>query len=526
MTKYLLSRLARGIISIVLVVLIVMLLIYSLMNKESIFATDPVFSKQKMNNKVVYQYQQWEKYGYLDYVSYADWLKEELGNGNVSEADYKLIATIGKNASADSDKTAESVKKFTEYYKSKGYKVERLPGITKGGTNKYQEGGNPQLFAYKDTPILNRVWDYFTGIITFDNIHYVEDEVGERGLTFTLYDPAYGGEKLSPAILGNGTKHKYLLYFDSQFPFIHQNFAKISLGTSYTVNQGMDVFDTMTQSQGAFKTSMVTYPSGLTEMSADNLHSATYVSGSLDNGTVVVKARYTDNYTNVSTYKSGFSKIGYSFVIGIISVAMAYIIALPLGVLMALKKDKFIDHLGTIYIVFIIAVPSLAYIFLFKAIGGSFGLPTTFDMINPTRLMYILPIISLALPSIANLMKWLRRYMIDQMNSDYVKFARSGGLSEGEIFRKHVLKNAAIPIIHGIPGSVLGSLVGAIITERVYVVPGAGNLLTNAINAYDNGVIVGVTLFYALLSVVAIICGDILMSMVDPRISFTTKKGR
>jgi oligopeptide transport system permease protein len=116
--------------------------------------------------------------------------------------------------------------------------------------------------------------------------------------------------------------------------------------------------------------------------------------------------------------------------------------------------------------------------------------------------------------------------MIDQMNSDYVKFARSGGLSEGEIFRKHILKNAAIPIVHGIPGSVLGSLVGAIITERVYVVPGAGNLLTNAINAYDNGVIVGVTLFYALLSVVSIMLGDILMSMVDPRISFSTKKGR
>ena len=232
MTKYLLSRLARGIISIVLVVLIVMLLIYSLMNKESIFATDPVFSKQKMNNKVVYQYQQWEKYGYLDYVSYADWLKTELDSGNLSEADYKAVVNIGKNASADSAQTSESVKKFTDYYKSKGYKVERLVGITKGGTSKYQEGGNPQLFAYKDTPILYRVWNYFTGIITFDNIHYVKEDVGERGLTFTLYDPSYGGEKLSPAILGNGTKHKYLLYFDNQFPFIHQNFAKISLGTS------------------------------------------------------------------------------------------------------------------------------------------------------------------------------------------------------------------------------------------------------------------------------------------------------
>jgi len=129
----------------------------------------------------------------------------------------------------------------------------------------------------------------------------------------------------------------------------------------------------------------------------------------------------------------------------------------------------------------------------------------------------------LALPQIASLMKWIRRYMIDQMNLDYVKFARSGGLSEGEIFIKHILKNAAIPIVHGIPGTILFALTGAIITERVYVVPGAGNLLTEAIGQYDNGVIVGVTLFYALLTVVSIILGDVLITMVDPRISFTSK---
>lgn len=137
--------------------------------------------------------------------------------------------------------------------------------------------------------------------------------------------------------------------------------------------------------------------------------------------------------------------------------------------------------------------------------------------------MFVLPIISLALPSIAGLMKWLRRYMIDQMNSDYVKFARSGGLTENEIFTKHILKNAVIPIVHGVPGSLLFAMTGAIITERVYVVPGAGNVLTEAINKYDNGVIVGVALFYAILSVTSIILGDILMATVDPRISFSTK---
>ena len=69
----------------------------------------------------------------------------------------------------------------------------------------------------------------------------------------------------------------------------------------------------------------------------------------------------------------------------------------------------------------------------------------------------------------------------------------------------------------------LGALVGAIITERVYVVPGAGNLLTRAINRYDNGVIVGMTAFYALLGVVSVVLGDLLMAKADPRIRLEEK---
>ena len=322
--------------------------------------------------------------------------------------------------------------------------------------------------------------------------------------------------------MGNGTMYKYLLYFDDQFPFIHQNLVTLNLGKSFSVARGIDVSNTMTDKQGGFRTSLITYPSGVQEVTADAIHSLTYVEGSLETSALNQKY-YVDDYTSVITARDGMSKMGYSFTIGIFSVIIAYTIAMPLGVLMALKKDKLIDKLGTFYIVFIMAVPSLGYIFIFRAIGTKLGLPTTFNIDSPTTLMYILPIISLSLPSIANQMKWLRRYMIDQMNSDYVKFARSGGLSEGEIFAKHILKNAAIPIVHGIPASVLFSMTGAIITERVYLVPGIGNVLTTAINAYDNGVIVGVTLFYAVISVTAVILGDVLMSMMDPRISFTAK---
>ena len=82
------------------------------------------------------------------------------------------------------------------------------------------------------------------------------------------------------------------------------------------------------------------------------------------------------------------------------------------------------------------AVPSLAYIFIFAAIGTSlFDLPYKFANAEVKVLAYVLPIISLALPSIGGLMKWVRRYMVDQMNSDYVKFARAEGLSEREIYK-------------------------------------------------------------------------------------------
>ena len=296
----------------------------------------------------------------------------------------------------------------------------------------------------------------------------------------------------------------------------------VNLGLSYSIDTGVDVLQIMNVTQGSYVLSPTVFPTGLKESSADDLHSATYMADTRQSSKVL-EERFTDDYTGVVTLKGGKSKMGYSFSIGILATCLAYLLGVPLGIIMARHKDGLVDKLGTFYIVFIMAVPSLAYIFLFKAIGGSMGLPTTFDVNNGTALMYVLPIVSLALPSVANLMKWLRRYMIDQMNSDYVKFARSGGLSENEIFARHILKNAAIPIVHGIPGTILGALTGAIITERVYTVPGTGNLLTQAINFYDNGVIVGVTMFYGLLSVVSIILGDVLMSVVDPRISFTNE---
>ncbi len=501
-----------------------MVLVYSLMDRTNIFAADPNYSKMTSNARVTYEQSRYQAFGYIDYVNYSDYIKSLVSSGEIAEEDRSDALRIGLTPEKASDLANVYIAQFTEYYESQGYTVYRLDADTK--TNgQVKDGGQAAIYATRERSLLTRVLSYFTDMFFFDNIHYVSEDVdiGERGLTFTLYDPVYGGEKLSPAIIGNGTLHKYLFYIDDQFPYIHQNFLTIKLGESFTVNRGVDVFDTMVSAQGSYVLRTVYYPTGLVEDSADDLHTATYVADSRS-ASSLYEARFEDDYTSTTTYKDHMSKLGFSFVIGVISTIAAYLLGLPIGVLMARYKDGLLDKVGTVYIMFIIAVPSLAYIFLFKSVGGSvFNLPTSFDLSSPSRLMYVLPIISLALPSIASLMKWMRRYMIDQMNSDYVKFARSGGLSETEIFTKHIWRNAAIPIIHGIPGSLLFAMTGAIITERVYSVPGAGNLLTQAINKYDNGVIVGVTLFYAILTVISNISGDLLMSVVDPRISFTSK---
>lgn len=521
MGKYFLRRLLHGLFSIVAVVAIVMLLIYSLMNRDLIFANDTNYSKFGNNQKTVYKYRKWNEFGYIDYLAYSDYLQILVDNGEITNAKREEAAAFGDTPSADSAVTKEYVSKFQEYCEDNGFEFVRLNAIY-GKGNRLVAGGGQQMFAYRDSSLFSRLFKYFGNIFVVDNVKNTKDIEGERGLTFTWKDPAYGGEKFAPALMGNGTTHKYLLYVDNKFPFIHQNILTINLAKSYVVNKGIDVFTTMTQTQGSYDMRTTYYPTGLIEQSADDLHSAVYSKDSLKTSGIL-QSRYVDDYTNVQTLKTGKSRMGYSFVMGIISTFFAYIIGVPLGIIVARNKDKLIDRIGTVYIIFIMAVPSLAYIFLFKAIGGIMGLPTTFLMQGTTWLHYVLPIISLTLPSVGSLMRWLRRYMIDQMNSDYVKFARSTGLSEHEIFSNHILKNAIIPIVHGIPGSIIFSMTGAIITERVYVVPGVGNLLTNAINNYDNTVIVGMTLFYAILSVISIILGDLLMAAIDPRISYTSK---
>ena len=526
MKKYMLKRILFSIFSLLVVVMTVMLLVYSLINRNVIFQTDDTWNKRNLNDRTIYEYTQYQKYGYLNFTDYASFLKlkyrEIDGDAYTSNEDYKAA----KKAITDPATFQENpdVKEFAAKYRAEGYTVKYLPPVTfKSGKTK--PGGNAYLIAVHEKNVFFRLLDYMKGFFTVETKNSVKDErLTERYIRFEK-DP-YSGFF---AIVGSGTQHKYLLYFDNRFPFVHQNFIHINLGTSYTRYRGQEITTVITSPQGELLTRKTQYPSmiGTDEYvdTAIDFHSLTYNAseGELPD---LKKSQFPDRYTIYSYRNRGFSMIENSFVIGIIATIIAYMLGLPLGILMARKKEKLADKLGNAYIIFIMAVPSLAYIFMFAAIMTTlFKLPYKFANAEVKFLAYILPTISLALPSIGSLMKWMRRYMIDQMNSDYVKFARAEGLSEHEIFSFHISRNAMIYLVHGIPGSILGCLTGAIITERVYGVPGVGNLLTSAINTHDNGIIVACTVFYTSLSIISIILGDLLLVKYDPRVSLSEEGG-
>ena len=524
MKRYMLRRILFSIFSLLVVIIAVMLLVYKLIPRSSIFQMDDVWNKKSLNDRVMYEYAQYQKFGYLDYADYTAFLKSKYegkyGSDYTKQADFKA----DKDAIQDENSYLEneSVKEFMALYKNKGYEPNYLTP-QRSPSGKAKKGGDGYLVAVREKSVFLRLWNYLTHLITVETTADVQDPALTERYVRVEHDP-YSGLF---AVVGSGTTHKYLLYFDNRFPFIHQNWLHLNLGTSFTKFRGQEMTDVIHRPTGEQIKTVTQYPAKLgtdeTINSAIDFHSLTYNSNPR---TKTEMKQFPDQYTTYSYRLSGLSMIENSFVIGLIATFLAYLFGLPLGIQMARHKEGLGDKIGNAYIIFIMAVPSLAYIFLFATIGTTiFNLPYKFANAEIKILGYVLPTVSLALRDIGNLMKWMRRYMIDQMNSDYVKFARAEGMSEKEIYRKHISPNAMIYLVHGIPGTILGCLTGAIITERVYAVPGVGGLLTNAINGYDNGIIVGCTVFYTTLSIVSVILGDLLLAKCDPRISLSSGRG-
>ena len=217
-------------------------------------------------------------------------------------------------------------------------------------------------------------------------------------------------------------------------------------------------------------------------------------------------------------------KMGISMNIGLISLAISLVLGVVLGVLQANFKDGLIDQIGTAYTVIVNAVPHLVIYTVIMIAGASwFGLPMRYSGRINTELSMVLPVICLSVGSTAGYMLWTRRYMVDELNKDYIRLAKLKGLSNTQVMFRHVLRNAFVPLAQYLPYSILLTVGGSLLVETFFSVPGMDPELTKAISRYDLNLVQGIVLLYATMGIIGVFLGDILMTMIDPRIKLTGK---
>lgn len=221
-------------------------------------------------------------------------------------------------------------------------------------------------------------------------------------------------------------------------------------------------------------------------------------------------------------------KMGISLTVGLISLAFSLVLGVIFGVLQAQFKNGIIDHIGTGYTVLVNAVPHLVIYTLIMVLGSKLlQVPMQYDAnagADSWRSM-ILPVVCLSIGSIAGYMLWTRRYMVDELNKDYIRLARLKGLPEHKVLFRHVLKNAFVPLAQYLPYSILLTVGGSLLVERFFGIPGMGPMLTNSIAKLDLPLVQGIVMLYASLGIIGVFLGDLLMTLIDPRIKLTGKEG-
>lgn len=215
------------------------------------------------------------------------------------------------------------------------------------------------------------------------------------------------------------------------------------------------------------------------------------------------------------------------------SFVLSFVVGIPLGVYSATHKYSPGDYGLTVFSFIGISVPSFFFgmglIYIFAVQLGWF--PTS-GYGNPTfngtgfalfqhRLRYlVMPTLVMSLANLATVMRFTRSSMVETLNQDYIRTARAKGLAEKTVIYKHALKNSLIPVITIFGLSIPNLFGGAYITEKVFGWPGLGLLGVDAINNRDYAILMGLTVFTAILVLLGNLVADVLYSFVDPRIRY------
>ncbi|GAA0181854.1 ABC transporter permease [Clostridium sediminicola] len=203
--------------------------------------------------------------------------------------------------------------------------------------------------------------------------------------------------------------------------------------------------------------------------------------------------------------------------VGGMSCLAIIVIGIPLGLISALKQNKWQDYLVSILATIGITVPSFVMatmiIYIFSSKLGwlpSNGLTSWKHFIGP--------VIALGGFSLAFVARLTRSSMLEVLRQDYIMTAKAKGLSQFKVIAKHALKNALIPVVTYIGPMIAAVLTGSFVVERIFAIPGMGKLFVESVGNRDYTVILGVTIFYAAFSIFMIFLVDIAYGLIDPRI--------
>ncbi len=215
-----------------------------------------------------------------------------------------------------------------------------------------------------------------------------------------------------------------------------------------------------------------------------------------------------------------------------ISYVLSICLALPIGIVSAVRRNTLFDYIATAFAFFGFSIPTffsgillillfsieLHWLpFIYDSTLEVTDLPTLFAQFKQS----IMPITVLALFQTATLARFIRAEMIENLHLDYVRTARAKGLRSRAVIIHHVVRNSLIPVVTLVALGVPSVFAGAIITEQIFRVPGLGDLLINSIANSDTPVVMALTFLYAVLVVLFNLLADVVYGIVDPRIRYS-----
>ena len=212
-----------------------------------------------------------------------------------------------------------------------------------------------------------------------------------------------------------------------------------------------------------------------------------------------------------------------SGLVGGIALVIGLLIGVCLGIIAALKKNQWPDYVVMVIAIMGITIPVFVLVSLMQYFFSiKLGWLPASGWGEPKHL--IMPVIVLSFSTIATYARYIKSSMLDVLDQDYILTARSKGLSEGQIVRRHVLRNSLLPAVTILSGRIVGIFTGAFIVEKMFTIPGIGFYYISSINNNDYTMTLGTTVFYAALFVVMQLVVDFAYMLVDPRIRISEAK--